>query len=151
MIRQLQKILYRRWRRHQKLLTGNNYKSMSKKSLLTARRLSDGHTRGSGNVPKGSIAVYVGPELRRFVIPTSCLTMLEFKDLMDMVAEEFGFQNTGELQFHVMNNILRRYCLDAPLNRMSNNRKIDHHLHILISTSLANLVSPINWVELQNY
>ncbi|MBA0745313.1 hypothetical protein Gogos_007891, partial [Gossypium gossypioides] len=65
---------------------------MSKKSLLMARKLSD------GRVPKGSIAIYVGPELRRFVITTSYLTMPEFRDLMGMVAEEFGFQKTGELQ-----------------------------------------------------
>ncbi|KAH1066630.1 hypothetical protein J1N35_031617 [Gossypium stocksii] len=98
MIRQLQKNLFRRWQRHQELLTRSNYKSMSKKSLLMARKLSDGRTQGSGHVPKGSLAVYVGQELRRFVIPTSYLTMPEFRDLMDMVAEEFGFQNTGELQ-----------------------------------------------------
>ncbi|MFQ6651710.1 hypothetical protein Gotur_023922, partial [Gossypium turneri] len=85
---------------------------MSKKSLLMARKLPDGRTQGSGHVPKGSIAVYVGPELRRFVIPTSYLTMPEFRDLMDLVAEEFGFQNTGELQFpcdeQSFENILHR-------------------------------------------
>ncbi|MBA0658471.1 hypothetical protein Goklo_010674, partial [Gossypium klotzschianum] len=72
---------------------------MSKKSLLMARKLSDGRTQGSGHVPKGSI-------------PTSYLTMPEFRDLMDLVAEEFGFQNTGELQIpcdeQPFENILHR-------------------------------------------
>lgn len=55
---------------------------------------------GSGDrrtVPKGHLAVYVGPELRRFVIPASCLAMPEFKMLMDRVAEEFGFEHQGGL------------------------------------------------------
>ncbi|MBA0864566.1 hypothetical protein Goshw_004285, partial [Gossypium schwendimanii] len=75
-------------------------------------KLSDGRTQGSGHVPKGSIAVYVELELRRFVVPTSYLTMSKFRDLMDLVAEEFGFQNTGELQIpcdeQSFENILHR-------------------------------------------
>ncbi|MBA0690982.1 hypothetical protein Goari_008631 [Gossypium aridum] len=38
--------------------------------------------------------------------------MSEFRDLMDLVAEEFGFQNTGELQIpcdeQSFENILHR-------------------------------------------
>ncbi|OWM69483.1 auxin-responsive protein SAUR71-like [Punica granatum] len=49
-------------------------------------------------VPKGYLAVYVGPELRRFVIPASCLAMPEFRMLMDMVAEEFGFEHQGGIR-----------------------------------------------------
>ncbi|XVE91127.1 hypothetical protein DITRI_Ditri20bG0129800 [Diplodiscus trichospermus] len=79
-----------------KILGSNNEKS--KESLLTGE-LSDGSSKGSTHVPKGFIAVYVGPELRRFVIPTSYLTMPEFRVLMEKVAEEFGFEQEGGLQF----------------------------------------------------
>ncbi|XP_022723809.1 auxin-responsive protein SAUR71-like [Durio zibethinus] len=78
-------------------ILGSNYEEMSKESLLTGE-LSDGSSRGSIHVPKGSIAVYVGPVRRKFVIPTSYLAMPEFRVLMDKVADEFGFEHEGGLQ-----------------------------------------------------
>jgi SAUR family protein len=49
------------------------------------------------DVPKGYLAVYVGPELRRFIIPTSYLSHSLFKVLLEKVEEEFGFDHTGAL------------------------------------------------------
>ncbi|TKY72909.1 Auxin-induced protein 15A [Spatholobus suberectus] len=49
------------------------------------------------DVPKGYLAVYVGPELRRFIIPTSYLTHSLFKVLLEKAAEEFGFDRSGGL------------------------------------------------------
>ncbi|XAR51111.1 hypothetical protein NMG60_11005651 [Bertholletia excelsa] len=49
------------------------------------------------DVPKGYLAVYVGPELRRFIIPTSYLTRPVFKVLLEKVEEEFGFDHSGGL------------------------------------------------------
>nr|XP_025886966.1 uncharacterized protein LOC101264326 isoform X2 [Solanum lycopersicum] len=46
-------------------------------------------------VPRGYLAVYVGPELRRFIIPTSYLSDPLFKLLLEKVEEEFGFDHTG--------------------------------------------------------
>ncbi|XP_049347124.1 uncharacterized protein LOC125811643 isoform X1 [Solanum verrucosum] len=48
-------------------------------------------------VPKGYLAVYVGPELRRFIIPTSYLSDSLFKKLLEKVEEEFGFDHSGGL------------------------------------------------------
>ncbi|CAI9097382.1 OLC1v1033789C1 [Oldenlandia corymbosa var. corymbosa] len=48
-------------------------------------------------VPKGYLAVYVGPELRRFIIPTSYLSDPLFKVLLEKVEEEFGFDHCGGL------------------------------------------------------
>ncbi|KAF3666291.1 putative 21 kDa protein-like [Capsicum annuum] len=48
-------------------------------------------------VPKGFLVVYVGPELRRFIIPTSYLSDPLFKVLLEKVEEEFGFDHTGGL------------------------------------------------------
>ncbi|XP_062112839.1 auxin-responsive protein SAUR71-like [Humulus lupulus] len=71
----------------------------STESLL-AGKLSDGGLPGSENpeVPKGYVAVYVGCELRRFLIPTSCLSMPEFRILMDRTAEEYGFEQDGAIE-----------------------------------------------------
>lgn len=49
------------------------------------------------DVPKGYLAVYVGPELRRFIIPTSYLTHSLFKLLLEKAADEFGFDQSGGL------------------------------------------------------
>ncbi|XP_009618492.1 protein SMALL AUXIN UP-REGULATED RNA 12-like [Nicotiana tabacum] len=47
--------------------------------------------------PSGSLAVYVGPERRRFVIPTRFLNLPVFISLLDKAEEEFGFQPSGGL------------------------------------------------------
>ncbi|OWM84065.1 uncharacterized protein LOC116187086 [Punica granatum] len=49
------------------------------------------------DVPKGYLAVYVGEELRRFVIPTGYLKHSLFKVLLEKVEEEFGFDHSGGL------------------------------------------------------
>ncbi|KAL4571169.1 hypothetical protein LXL04_017920 [Taraxacum kok-saghyz] len=45
----------------------------------------------------GSLAVYVGAERRRFVIPTRFLNFPVFVALLNKAEEEFGFQTTGGL------------------------------------------------------
>ncbi|KAK6941246.1 Small auxin-up RNA [Dillenia turbinata] len=49
------------------------------------------------DVPKGYLAVYVGPELRRFIIPTSFLSDPLFEVLLEKAEEEFGFNHNGGL------------------------------------------------------
>ncbi|CAF2338986.1 unnamed protein product [Brassica rapa] len=49
------------------------------------------------DVPKGYLAVYVGPELRRFIIPTTYLSHSLFKVLLEKAEEEFGFDQSGAL------------------------------------------------------
>ncbi|CAL9062339.1 unnamed protein product [Musa banksii] len=49
------------------------------------------------DVPKGHCPVYIGPEQRRFVIPTSYLSLPVFKLLLEKAEEEFGFDHQGAL------------------------------------------------------
>lgn len=49
------------------------------------------------DVPKGYLAVYVGQELRRFIIPTRYLRHHLFKVLLEKAEEEFGFDHSGAL------------------------------------------------------
>ncbi|KAF8392786.1 hypothetical protein HHK36_021023 [Tetracentron sinense] len=60
--------------------------------------LGGGLSDAPAEVPRGFLAVYVGPKLRRFVIPTSYLSMPDFRVLMERVAEEFGFEQEGGLR-----------------------------------------------------
>ncbi|XP_076937808.1 auxin-induced protein 15A-like [Bidens hawaiensis] len=67
--------------------------------LIRIRMLKDGCQSPDlpNDVPKGYLAVYVGPELRRFIIPTSYLSDPLFKVLLEKVEEEFGFDHSGGL------------------------------------------------------
>ncbi|KAE8687832.1 Auxin-induced protein 10A5 [Hibiscus syriacus] len=49
------------------------------------------------DVPKGYLAVYVGAEVRRFIIPTSYLTHPVFKILLQKAEEEFRYDHNGGL------------------------------------------------------
>ncbi|KAK2435182.1 auxin-induced protein 15A [Trifolium repens] len=47
----------------------------------------------SQGVPKGYLAVYVGEEMKRFVIPVSYLNQISFQDLLSQSEEQFGFDH----------------------------------------------------------
>ncbi|XP_028755787.1 auxin-induced protein 15A-like [Neltuma alba] len=47
----------------------------------------------SGEVPKGYLAVYVGEEVKRFVIPISYLNQPLFQELLSQAEEEFGYDH----------------------------------------------------------
>ncbi|XP_004303802.1 PREDICTED: uncharacterized protein LOC101309563 [Fragaria vesca subsp. vesca] len=49
-------------------------------------------------VPKGFLAVCVGKELKRFIIPTEYLGHQAFRILLREAEEEFGFQQAGVLK-----------------------------------------------------
>jgi SAUR family protein len=51
---------------------------------------TQGSTKGS-EIPKGYLAVYVGDEMRRFVIPISYLNQPLFQELLHQAEEEFGY------------------------------------------------------------
>ncbi|KAL1324295.1 hypothetical protein AAHE18_13G078900 [Arachis hypogaea] len=44
-------------------------------------------------VPKGYLAVYVGDNMRRFVIPISYLNQPLFQELLSQVEEEYGYDH----------------------------------------------------------
>ncbi|KZV18276.1 hypothetical protein F511_24243 [Dorcoceras hygrometricum] len=69
-------------------------KSITRRS---ASRYSDDVAASKRPTQPGSLAVYVGTERRRFVIPTRFLNLPVFVSLLQMAEEEFGFQTTGGL------------------------------------------------------
>lgn len=75
--------------------------SPSSSSSRSDRFDSDSDSTGPGNrgrvTPPGRLAVYAGPERRRFVIPTRYLNLPVFLSLLDRAEEEFGFQTNGGL------------------------------------------------------
>ncbi|CAN6200605.1 unnamed protein product [Urochloa humidicola] len=86
------------------------------KKLATVTPSASGGGKGGGgggrsSVPRGSFAVYVGEEMRRFVIPTEYLGHWAFAELLREAEEEFGFQHEGALRIpcdvEVFEGILR--------------------------------------------
>ncbi|THU72447.1 hypothetical protein C4D60_Mb04t12230 [Musa balbisiana] len=69
----------------------------SSKSIKFLKRTLS-FTDASGDVPKGYLAVCVGEEMRRFVIPTEYLGHRAFAALLREAEEEFGFQQEGVLR-----------------------------------------------------
>ncbi|CAK8569357.1 unnamed protein product [Lathyrus sativus] len=47
----------------------------------------------ASNVPKGYLAVYVGEQMKRFVIPMSYLNQSSFQDLLSQAEEEYGYDH----------------------------------------------------------
>lgn len=85
-------------------------KGCSGRSSSVASR-SSSRERGMGNsdcdywdedapadVPEGCLAVYVGPEMRRFVIQTGFLYKRAFRELLRKSEEEYGFETAGGLR-----------------------------------------------------
>ncbi|KAI4970856.1 auxin-induced protein 10A5-like [Hordeum vulgare subsp. vulgare] len=62
------------------------------------KRMAVAPGKSNGGVPKGSFAVYVGEEMRRFVIPTEYLGHWAFEELLREAEEEFGFRHEGALR-----------------------------------------------------
>ncbi|CAN8252475.1 unnamed protein product [Cochlearia groenlandica] len=72
------------------------------KRLLAVKNCDSDEENGQSpesppDVPKGYLAVYVGPELRRFIIPMVYLSHSLFKVLLEKAEEEFGFDQSGAL------------------------------------------------------
>ncbi|KAJ7966017.1 SAUR-like auxin-responsive family protein [Quillaja saponaria] len=81
----------------------SNTSSSNSKSIKFLKRtlsLSDNTIRegSSSAVPKGYLAVCVGDELKRFIIPTEYLSHHAFQILLQEAEEEFGFQQSGVLR-----------------------------------------------------
>ncbi|KAL6519274.1 hypothetical protein OROGR_018594 [Orobanche gracilis] len=74
-------------------------KSLTRRSTLYYSSSSDPDEQAGSHrrTPSGSLAVYVGPQRRRFVIPTRFLNLPVFVSLLDQAEEEFGFQASGGL------------------------------------------------------
>ncbi|XP_042492531.1 auxin-responsive protein SAUR50-like [Macadamia integrifolia] len=57
----------------------------------------DSNSGSSRHIPAGFLAVYVGPERKRFVILTRFLNLPVFISLLQKAEEEFGYQSHGGL------------------------------------------------------
>jgi len=88
-----------------------NSRGLSGRLSVSSRSSSRGSSRCSGSdndywddddapvgVPEGCLAVYVGPDMRRFVIQASFLYNQVFRELLRRSEEEYGFETEGGLR-----------------------------------------------------
>ncbi|GAA0183218.1 hypothetical protein Leryth_011366 [Lithospermum erythrorhizon] len=84
-------------------------------------QLSEGQKGKIKPVPKGYLAVYVGEEGQKFVIPAKYLSMPDFRALLDDVGDEYGYQYEGGLRIpceeHEFEKILRICNNDCPMQK----------------------------------
>lgn len=80
--------------------SGSKSMKFLKRTLSFTEVVSAGGASSHSNdvVPKGFLAVCVGKELKRFVIPTEHLAHQAFGFLLQEAEEEFGFQQEGVLK-----------------------------------------------------
>ncbi|WOL18297.1 auxin-induced protein 6B-like [Canna indica] len=92
----LQQML-KKWK---KLAAAPNGNSKSIKFIKRTLSFSDSSPRTPlpGGIPKGCLAVCVGEEMQRFVIPTEYLSHRAFAILLREAEEEFGFEQEGVLR-----------------------------------------------------
>jgi len=102
------------------------------------------------DVPKGYLAVYVGPQLRRFIIPTSYLSHSLFKALLEKAAEEFGFDQSGGLTIPCEIETFK-YLLNCIENHDDSSSKLIMLLYIILCTlSLANEFQ-LGWISISMF
>ncbi|CAN1143827.1 Auxin-responsive protein SAUR71, partial [Linum perenne] len=70
----------------------------SSASNASSRNGNDVSSASNGAVPKGYVAVSVGGEMKRYVVPTEYLGHVAFRQLLREAEEEFGFQQEGVLR-----------------------------------------------------
>lgn len=78
-----------------------NYQSVHAPSGCVFGRSGSGRDDSDSapyDVPEGYLVVYVGEELRRFVIKAKYLSHPVFRALLNKSAEEFGYEHKGGLE-----------------------------------------------------
>ncbi|WCJ30543.1 SAUR-like auxin-responsive protein family [Euphorbia peplus] len=96
----LQQIL-KKWRKQATSSSSSKTKDsikFLKRTLSISDNLNSSSTNTINVVPKGYLAVSVGEELKRFIIPTEYLGHPAFHLLLREAEEEFGFQQAGILR-----------------------------------------------------
>jgi SAUR family protein len=73
------------------------------------------------DVPEGYLAVYVGRERRRFIIPTDYLSRPVFRTLLDRAEEEFGFDHKGGLTIPCETEVFEHL-----LRALARNESVEH-------------------------
>ncbi|KAK3022862.1 hypothetical protein RJ639_046049 [Escallonia herrerae] len=108
-----------------KLRMSSNKRSGSVKSLLLGKKsashmdkfeeVNDSMTTVPDDVKEGHFAVIAmeADELKRFVVPLSCLTHPSFLRLLEQAAEEYGFNHDGALTVPCRPNELERMLVKS--------------------------------------
>ncbi|KAG6474469.1 auxin-induced protein 6B-like [Zingiber officinale] len=92
----LQQML-KKWKKLTVSPTGSSCSSRQKSIKFLKRNLSFSSS-GNSNITRGCLAVCVGEEMQRFVIPTEYLSHRAFEILLREAEDEFGFEQEGVLR-----------------------------------------------------
>ncbi|KAG6386257.1 hypothetical protein SASPL_155149 [Salvia splendens] len=93
------------------------------KTRSLMRRFSEEPDGLNQHTPPGSVAVYVGLERDRFVVPTRFLNYPVFVALLDQAEEEFGYQPNGAISLPCETGFFRHV-----INLLEKDEKTFHSL-----------------------
>ncbi|GMI89891.1 SMALL AUXIN UPREGULATED RNA 38 [Hibiscus trionum] len=112
--------------------------SRSIKFLKRTLSLTDVNSEG---IPKGFLAVCVGKELKRFIIPTEYLGHQAFRILLRRAEEEFGFQQEGVLKIPCEVAVFEK-ILDAVQHKREDHAILLHQLGFGFDKEIIACCSP---------
>ncbi|XP_062109564.1 auxin-responsive protein SAUR65-like [Humulus lupulus] len=122
----------------------------SKSIKFLKRTLSFQDVSGAASndvVPKGFLAVCVGKEMKRFVIPTEYLSHQAFGILLREAEEEFGFQQEGVLKIPCHVSIFEKILKlveekrEVFLFNTNNNHNNDHQFGLISGAGDKDLIN----------
>lgn len=90
--------LLKKWKRLALASKTNPSSNSTCKFLKKTLSFSENTLSVTTPVPKGYFAVCVGEQMKRYVVPTECLSHVAFVDLLREAEEEFGFEQEGVLR-----------------------------------------------------
>ncbi|XP_028784003.1 auxin-induced protein X10A-like [Neltuma alba] len=101
----------------------------------------------SGEVPKGYLAVYVGEEMKRFVIPVSYLNQPLFQELLSLAEEEFGYDHPmGALTIPCREDVFLN--VTSSFNGSSKSGQVPKgYLAVYVGEDLKRFVIPISYLN----
>lgn len=118
----------------------SNSTSTASRSIKFLKKTLSFSESSSSMVPKGYVAVCVGKDEKRFVIPTEYLSHQVFAILLREAEEEFGFQQTGVLKLPCEVDLFHKI-----LSKMMQEDNVDNaSLFLLRDQESPNVCSPNN-------
>ncbi|KAK8609740.1 hypothetical protein V6N13_093155 [Hibiscus sabdariffa] len=136
----LQQIL-KRWKNVANAPKNSTTSSGGSRSIKFLKRTLSFADVNSEGIPKGFLAVCVGKELKRFIIPTEYLGHQAFRILLRRAEEEFGFQQEGVLKIPCEVPVFEK-ILDAVQHKKYDHGILLHELGFNVDKEIITCCSP---------
>ncbi|WOG91641.1 hypothetical protein DCAR_0310891 [Daucus carota subsp. sativus] len=105
--------------RFSRVTDSTNYSLLRSESRASTRPCRLMKPRRSGGVPEGHLPVYVGDESERFVVNAELLNHPVFMKLLNISAQEYGYEQKGVLRIPCHVFVFERVLEALRINQVS--------------------------------